>query len=90
MTKNPAPLSAVRSDRNGTSEAAKPSVAYVLIAAASDLLASEQENLTVLENLLTFLRKHRDRLPPISLASLEVRIEKTRAAIAKAAGEVAS
>lgn len=57
-----------------------------LVAAAPDVLASERENLKVLENLLAYLRKHESSLPPLSTSSLEVRIEATRAAIAKAEG----
>lgn len=57
-----------------------------LIAAAPALLASERENLAVLENLLAYLRKHDVVLPPMSRASLEVRIEKTSTIIAKAEG----
>lgn len=55
-----------------------------MFAAAPDLLGSEQENLTVLKNLLAYLRKHEAQLPPVSLSSLEVQIEKTRAAISRA------
>ena len=50
----------------------------------AELLASESANLAVIENLLTYLSKHEARLPPFSTSSLELRIEKTRAAIAKA------
>lgn len=57
------------------------------MAVTNELLASEAANLTVLENLLSYLRKHEAALPPLSTASLEVRIEKTRAVIAKA-GEI--
>jgi hypothetical protein len=57
-----------------------------LIASAPALLASERENLAVLENLLAYLRKHDAVLPPMSRVSLEVRIEKTRGAIANAEG----
>lgn len=55
--------------------------------ASTDLLNSERENLTALENLLSYLRKHEAALPPLSTSSLEVRIEKTRAAIAQTEGQ---
>lgn len=58
-----------------------------LIAAAPDLFESERQNLSVLENLLAYLRKHEAVLPPFSTASLDVRIEATRAAIRRATGE---
>jgi hypothetical protein len=57
-----------------------------LIAAAPDLLASERANLMALENIRAYLAKHADILPPMSAAGIEVRLEKTRAAIAKATG----
>jgi len=57
-----------------------------LIAAAPEMLTSERDNLIALENLLSYLRKHEAELPPFSTSSLEVRIAKTRAAIAKAEG----
>lgn len=71
----------------GSREADYPLIANRdVMAAAPDMLASERENLTVLENLLAYLRKHEATLPPLSTSSLEVRIEKTRAAIRKAEG----
>ncbi len=57
-----------------------------LIAAAPEMLTSERDNLIALENLLSYLRKHEAELPPFSTSSLEVRIAKTRAVIAKAEG----
>jgi hypothetical protein len=49
----------------------------------ASLRKSEEENLKVLKNLHAYLTKHADKLPPLSLASLEVRIDATRAALSK-------
>jgi hypothetical protein len=59
---------------------------YPLIAAAPELLADAKANLFAMENVLAYFHKHQDRLPPVSLASLEIRIEATRKVIAKATG----
>lgn len=43
-----------------------------------------QDNLKALENIHAYLEKHADKLPPMSLSGIEVRIEKTRKALAEA------
>lgn len=55
-----------------------------LLAAAPELLAALMASVETLENLHAYIRKHEAVLPPTSLSSLEIRIEKFRAAILKA------
>lgn len=56
--------------------------------AASAMLAALEADDAAFANLIAYLNKHRDRLPPFTTSSIEVRREKLAAAIAaaKAAG----
>ena len=73
--RNPWPHREVESHANG-----------FLIEAAPDLLNNAMANVVVMKNLLAYLRKHEAELPPITLSSLEVRIEAAETWIAKACG----
>lgn len=57
--------------------------------AEADLLNEAREALIALKNVRDYLLKHSHRLPPMSSTGCEVRIEKLRAAIAKAEGRIA-
>jgi hypothetical protein len=48
------------------------------------LKENAMQNLRVLENIHAYLMKHADKLPPFTLASLEVQIDRTRIALGKA------
>jgi hypothetical protein len=54
--------------------------------AAPTLLAQLRLAHRALTNLRAFLTKHADRLPPMSLASLDIQIDEAAAAIAQAEG----
>lgn len=54
-----------------------------LIAAAPDLLEAAHDNLAALECIRNYLTKHASKLPPFTMATVDKRIEATRAAIAR-------
>lgn len=57
-----------------------------LRAEREELVAALVDSTAKLSNLRGYLRKHEERLPPVSTSSLEVRMEANRALLAKLEG----